>query len=265
VDTRVRIIKGTKSFQSDSKTRALFNNLNLEVNTGEILAICGLSGSGKTTLLRTVMGLESLDSGEVLIGEMQPTRVYPKLGYVVQDYTQSLLPWLTAQANVAFSLIGQVKSRKERAARAIDALKLVGMSEARRKRPWQLSGGMQQRVAIARALAIEPKVLCLDEPFGSLDSQTRMELQDMLLRLVEDRQITTILVTHDVEEAIYMSNRVMVLGPGGSDPLFFKINLDSPRDQLISRSSKAFIDLRVEILKVLRANKANEFDLELEK
>jgi NitT/TauT family transport system ATP-binding protein len=166
---------------------------------------------------------------------------------VFQDYSRSLFPWLNVIRNVLFPLRGVGLSRAERVARAEDALHEVGLDDAARKFPWQLSGGMQQRVAIARALVSDPEILLLDEPFASVDALTRAELQDLLLR-VHNRRMTIVHVTHDIDEAVYLADRVLILSsPPGRVVASVDVEIARPRVQTTTRSSQRFLDVRNEI------------------
>jgi sulfonate transport system ATP-binding protein len=199
-----------------------------EINIGEIVAVIGGSGCGKSTLLRAIAGLDPATSGAITLARAPITAPHPKIGIIFQE--PRLLPWLTVIDNVAFGL-GELPKR-ERRARAVAALKRVGLSEKADVWPRELSGGQAQRVAIARALVPQPEVLLLDEPFSALDAFTRRDLQDHLLDLWADTRPTLVLVTHDVDEAVVLADRVIVMRPRPGR-LFeeISVNLGRPRDR----------------------------------
>lgn len=190
----------------------VLNHFNGNINPGEIVALCGVSGAGKSTLLRIIAGLQAASSGSVTLDGTVVTRPPEALGYLVQNYSQSLFPWFTVHGNLRLALTRTRIPRAEWLERIDQVLRDVGLGEMGDRYPWQLSGGMQQRVALARALVREPRLLLLDEPFASVDAFARMDLEDLTRRLVARHGITTILVTHDLHEAIYMSDRVLVVG-----------------------------------------------------
>lgn len=234
----------SKTYSSQGKDEEVFSELTFSLARGEFLGICGKSGTGKTTLLRIISGLLQPDRGSVLIEGQNPRNHYPKIGFVSQEYSKSLFSWFRVDTNIALSLISTGLNKKERYKIANFWLTEVGLINSARKFPWQLSGGMQQRVAIARALAPNPKLLCLDEPFGALDAHTRSELQDLVLALSEKHSVTCVLVTHDLDEAIYMSDKVLVL-PGGGKPIrWLEVPLGKPRHQEKTRSTSMYLELR---------------------
>ena len=187
-----------------------------QVAEGELVSIVGPSGCGKSTLLRCVAGLLSPTAGQVVLRGEPVEHVPDRLGVVFQEYGRSLYPWLTVRDNVALPLrrpaSGARLTQRRQAARG--SLAAVGLTGVSGRYPWQLSGGMQQRVALARALACDPVLLLMDEPFGSVDAQTREDLEDLVLRVRQERGITILLVTHDIDESVYVGDRVIVLTPG---------------------------------------------------
>lgn len=243
----------TKTFEDSGKRVKVLKDVSLGIAEGEIIAVCGRSGVGKSTLLRIVAGLDDPSSGLVSIGGKSPRQNYPKVGFVNQDYSRSLLPWLSAQSNVAITLLSQNLSRTERGQISLKWLHEVGLFSESGKKPWQLSGGMQQRVALARALASSPILLCLDEPFASLDPLAREELQDLVLSIAKRNKVTTVLVTHDVEEAIYMSDRVFLLDHKSKEIDEFEVLLPWPRNQMTTREDPKFASLKARLLTLLRA------------
>ena len=231
----------------------VIQGLDLHVRRGEFVCVVGPSGCGKTTLLRAVTGLAEREAGIVQICGRDVHGPAPEIGVVFQEYGRSLLPWLTVRRNVELPLRYQRLSRTEVRSRCEEALRAVGLWDARDKHPWQLSGGMQQRVAIARALAYRPELLVMDEPFASVDAQTRAELEDLLLSLWEQQQMTVVLVTHDIDEAIYLADKVVVLDSGPSRVLeVLSLDLDRPRDQIRTKAEKRFSDARARVFDLLR-------------
>jgi NitT/TauT family transport system ATP-binding protein len=231
---------------------AAVDQLSFTVDAGELACIVGPSGCGKSTLLRAIAGLLAPGGGSVLL-HGSPVRGVPgDLAVVFQDYSRSLFPWLTVQSNVEFPLRGRT-TRAERRELARAALAQVGLAAAAHKHPRQLSGGMQQRVDLARALAYRPALLLLDEPFASVDAQTRFELEDLLLRVHAEQGTTMLLVTHDIDEAVYLGDRVLVLSPTPARLLAdIPVHLPASRDQITTRESETFVELRSEVARILR-------------
>lgn len=222
-------VKGGK-YQEDYLLHVL-KRLSFEVYEGEIVSLIGESGCGKTTLLRIIQGLIRRDAGAIKVEGNTVTGPGRDRGYVFQQ--SNLLPWRTARANVEFGLELQGVPRKQRHDRAQQLLELVGLGQSGEQFPHQLSGGMQQRVNLARALAIDPAILLMDEPFSALDAQTREVLQKEMLRIQAETRKTILFVTHDLDEAIYVSNRVIVLGakPGRIKEII-EVPFTSPRPEL---------------------------------
>jgi NitT/TauT family transport system ATP-binding protein len=243
-----------------SKTYATANGgfkaiewLDFEVSAGEFLCIVGPSGAGKTTLLRCIAGLLPLTSGEVSLNGEAVNGPPREMAVVFQDYSRSLLPWMTVEANVALPLKNKGMRRADYRHAAGQALESVGLRQYLQHYPWQLSGGMQQRVAIARALAYNPKVLLMDEPFASVDAQTRADLEDLMLRLRREFAVTVVFVTHDIDEAVYLADRVIVLT---HNPCRIRdtvaIDLPQPRDQIATKQLTQFGVTRARILQEIR-------------
>jgi NitT/TauT family transport system ATP-binding protein len=225
--------------------RRIIDGLSFGVAPGEFACVVGPSGCGKTTLLRLVSGLLPAGEGEVRrfgAAVKSPSR---EVAVVFQDYGRALLPWRTAAGNIGLALEAIGLSRHERSMRVGALLEKVGLAGHGDKYPAQLSGGMQQRVQIARCLAQEPRILLMDEPFGALDALTRQELQDEITRLVKDSGATTLFVTHDLDEAIYLGDRVFALeaNPGRLAEII-DVDLPRPRDQLVTREQPEFLRLR---------------------
>ena len=229
-----------KSFASEQGGRTdAIGSVGFAVTRGEFVAIVGPSGCGKTTLLRAVAGLLKPDRGTVSF-DGRPVRSVPEgCGVVFQEYNRSLFPWMSVHRNVEFGL--SKVARRERAERVEQSLARVGMSDVAGHYPWQLSGGMQQRVAIARALAIHPRMLLMDEPFASVDAQTRIKLELMTAQISTELGLTTLLITHDIDEAIFLADRVIVLSPRPSRVLTeVVVDLPRPRDELETKADERF-------------------------
>jgi len=244
----LRVQNVSKSFPSpdDPLTRRqALSNISLSIAPGELVSLIGPSGCGKSTLLRLIAGLDSPDSGELLVGSDPINEPSAERGLVFQD--PNLFPWLPVRRNIEAGLVARRVLREKR--NEVDEfMRLVGLEAFADAYPHHLSGGMAQRVALARALINHPKVLLLDEPLGALDAFTRMRLQDEVLRLWENRRTTMLLVTHDIDEAIYMSDCILVMTPApGRIDRKIEIRLSRPRD----RTSESFLRLRSDILEHL--------------
>ncbi|MFG3256787.1 ABC transporter ATP-binding protein [Streptomyces sp. NPDC048172] len=231
----------------------VLRDIGLSVPDGQLLTLVGPSGCGKSTLLRCVAGLTRPTSGRIVLDGTPVDRVPDRLGVVFQDYSRSLFPWLSVRDNVALPLRRQGLDRARRHEEAARMLDQVGLADTGRQRPWQLSGGMQQRVALARALAARPALLLMDEPFGALDAQTREDLEDLLLRLHRSEGMTVLFVTHDIDESVYVGDRVVVLAPGpGRVHADLPVGLPAERDQIGTRGLPAFTELRTEVGRAVR-------------
>jgi len=233
LDPVVRIEGLAFSYPGDRKHNIVLQDVGLEVRHGEFIALVGQSGAGKSTLLRVIAGLVPAVRGHVHVEPRQETDCR-EIGFVFQD--SRLLPWRKVLGNVEYGLEGLVKSRPERHRRALAALELVGLSDYADRWPHHLSGGQRQRVGLARALAVRPSLLLMDEPFGALDPATRHGLQDQLLAIQQETGTSIIFVTHDIEEATYLADRVIVLG-GTPARILRELQVDSPRPR--SRSDLA--------------------------
>ncbi len=228
-------------------------DLDLHVDAGALVSIVGPSGCGKSTMLRCVAGLQAPAAGRILLDGRPVEGVPGDLAVVFQDYSRSLYPWLTVRDNAALPLRRRSLPRPQRRAAAEAALASVGLSGLADRHPGQLSGGMQQRVSIARALAYRPRLLLMDEPFGSVDAQTREELEDLLLDIRASTEVTILLVTHDIDESVYVGDRVVVLGGApGRIRADLPVPLPSPRDQITTRESPEFVALRAEVGRQVR-------------
>ncbi len=243
----------SKAYGEGSARTQVLNNINLRIKEGEFIAIVGFSGSGKTTLISTIAGLIQADSGEVLKQGKPITTPGPDRGVVFQNY--SLMPWLTVYENVALAVDEIFKDwpKAQRKTHTEKYVKMVNLGAAMNKKPAELSGGMRQRVNVARALAANPDILLLDEPLSALDALTRGMLQDEILQIWEQEKKTVILITNDVDEAIYMADRVIPLNPGPNATLGpdFMVNIDRPRNRTELNHNEAFKKCRADITQYL--------------
>ena len=232
----------------DFGTRRIIHRLSFSIGRGEIVSVVGPSGCGKTTLLRLVTGLVRPTRGAVRREGVAVDGPAPDVAIVFQDYANALLPWRSVAGNVSLALEAARMPAAQRAPRIAELLAKVGLTAHADKFPRQLSGGMQQRLQIARCLAQEPAVLLMDEPFGALDAMTRQDLQDEMLRLVRETGTTVLFITHDLDEAIYLSDTVVALraNPGDASSLAqtFDVRLPRPRNQLATREDPEFLRLR---------------------
>jgi NitT/TauT family transport system ATP-binding protein len=242
------------TYRRGNATHLAIDGINLKAAPGELVSIVGPSGCGKSTLLRCIAGLIRPTRGSVTLSGAPVDKVPDGLAVVFQDYSRSLYPWLTVRDNVALPLRRTQLNRARRREAALAALADVGLADAAGRHPWQLSGGMQQRVAIARALACHPVLLLMDEPFGSVDAQTREDLEDLVLRLRRDRGITILIITHDIDESVYVGDRVVVLTPGpGRVRADLPADLPEPRDQITTKEHPGFVHLRTEVSRLVRS------------
>ena len=254
-ETGVTVLVVRKLRHAYAPAQVAIADLTFEVSAGEIVSIVGPSGCGKTTLLKVLAGLLSPTDGTILFQAKAVKGVPPGLAMVFQEYSRSLLPWTTVSANIELPLRYQRVDARERLRRVFESLEAVGLSGFGNRYPWQLSGGMQQRVAIARALAYQPKLLLMDEPFASVDAQTRADLEDLVATVRDRFDITIVLVTHDIDEAVYLSDRVVVLSKAPSTVLAdIDIDLARPRDQIATKASDQFVAKRAEVARLIRRN-----------
>lgn len=225
-------------------------DVSFAVEKGQTLAIVGPSGCGKTTLLRTLAGLLQPDKGEIRVEGKPVHGVTAGLSVVFQEYNRSLFPWLTIEKNVGFGLHGI--SRTERRERSLRALEQVGLGDVGHLHPWQVSGGMQQRVAIARSIAVAPRVLLMDEPFASVDAQTRWSLEELTMSIARELSLACIVITHDIDEAVLMSHRVIVLSHRPSRVVAnLDIDLAWPRDELTTKADPKFSEYRALVYELI--------------
>jgi len=239
-------VRGVKKvYEGRGRTVEALRNLTFTVDEGELVCIVGPSGAGKTTLLRCIAGLLLTTEGEVVLKGERITEPPRGMAVVFQEYGRSLFPWLTVRQNVELPLKERKVGKAERKRLVEGALEAVGLSDVCEAHPWQLSGGMQQRVAIARAVAYEPQVLLMDEPFAAVDAQTRADLEDLMRTLWHRLGLTVLFVTHDIDEAVYLGQRVLVLSSSPTIVLEdVTIDLPDERNQLSTRSHPRFAELR---------------------
>jgi nitrate/nitrite transport system ATP-binding protein len=250
----LRIDHVDKSFTRGSVTSQVLKDVDLSIGRGEYVSIIGHSGCGKSTLLNLIAGLTPVTSGAVLLEDKEVNAPGPERAVVFQNH--SLLPWLTVYDNVRMGVdkvFGRLKSRTERHDWTMTNLDLVQMGHAKDKRPAEISGGMKQRVGIARALAMEPKVLLLDEPFGALDALTRAHLQDEVMKIHAKLGNTVIMITHDVDEAVLLSDRIVMMtnGPAARIGEVLSVDLDRPRARLECVKNPEYLRCREAVMRFL--------------
>src|SRR5215207_9292929 len=247
-----------KVYDGHGRSVEALRELTVSVEASELVCVVGPSGCGKTTLLRCVAGLLEPTAGEVLLQGDRVAGPPPDLAVVFQEYGRSLFPWMTVRANVELPLRSKRLPRDRRDQLVGGALAAVDLGDVHGAYPWQLSGGMQQRVAIARAVAYEPQVLLMDEPFAAVDAQTRADLEDLIRDIWHRFQVTTLFVTHDIDEAVYLGQRVLILS---SSPTVVRedlaVDLPDERDQLTTRSSPRFAELRAQVYSQIHRPKAD--------
>ncbi|MGW3997042.1 ABC transporter ATP-binding protein [Amycolatopsis sp. NPDC004772] len=259
MSTMLEVAGLSHTYGAGAKAHTAVNNLSFTVEAGQLASIVGPSGCGKSTLLRCIAGLTRPTAGTVSLHGDRVSGVPDDLAVVFQDYSRSLFPWLSVQKNVEFPLRWRPISKAERRARAAEALEQVGLSGVGGKYPWQLSGGMQQRVSIARALASRPALLLMDEPFASVDAQTRFELEDLTRRVQREQGSTVLVVTHDIDESVYLSDRVLVLSKSPASIVAdLPVGLPAARDQITTRESAEFVTLRGEVARLLHGGSPEE-------
>jgi nitrate/nitrite transport system ATP-binding protein len=243
-----------QTFDTKKGKFVALRDIDLDIRQGEFIALIGHSGCGKSTLLNLIAGLTKPTSGVLLCDGREIAGPGPERGVVFQNH--SLLPWLTCYDNVYLAVervFGQKEGKAKLKARTQAALALVGLTHAEAKFPHEISGGMKQRVGIARALSMEPKVLLMDEPFGALDALTRAKLQDELMKICEVTKATVVMVTHDVDEAVLLSDRIVMMtnGPAASIGEILEVKLPRPRDRLVLAHDPDYIDCRAAVLEFL--------------
>jgi NitT/TauT family transport system ATP-binding protein len=242
-----------KVYGEGAKATHAIAEISFEVADGEFVCVVGPSGCGKTTLLKCVAGLLSPSQGEVLLRGKAVTKPPEELALVFQDYSRSLMPWASVGNNVLLPLRHKKLSRSERKTLVDESLAAVDLTRFTDHYPWQLSGGMQQRVAIARALAYQPSILLMDEPFASVDAQTRGDLEDLILRVRDEYGITILFVTHDIDESVYLAERVVVLTHSPTQVKeIVPVHLPRPRDQIATKELAEFTHLRGHVYRLIK-------------
>ncbi|MCZ2806738.1 ABC transporter ATP-binding protein [Modestobacter sp. VKM Ac-2983] len=250
-----------KTYTGSGRTVEAVRDLTFSVGDGELVCIVGPSGAGKTTLLKCIAGLLEPTAGTVTLAGARVDGPPEAMAVVFQEYGRSLYPWMTVEGNVELPLKQKKLDKARRRELVRDALEAVGLADVHSAYPWQLSGGMQQRVAIARAVAYEPKVLLMDEPFAAVDAQTRADLEDLIRSLWHKLGVTILFVTHDIDESVYLGQRVLVLS---SSPTVIMedltIDLPDERTQLETRSSPRFAELRGHVYEQIQLAKHRKGD-----
>jgi NitT/TauT family transport system ATP-binding protein len=247
-------IKGLgKTYGSGPTATHAVGDVTFAVDEGEFVCVVGPSGCGKTTLLKCIAGLLRPSAGEVLLRGRRVVEPPESMALVFQEYSRSLMPWMSVRNNVLLPLRHKRLSKHERTSLVEDALGAVGLVRSMDRYPWQLSGGMQQRVAIARALAYQPSVLLMDEPCASVDAQTRGDLEDLVLRVRDEFGITILFVTHDIDESVYLSDRVVVLTHSPTEVKeVVAVGLPRPRDQIATKELSEFARLRGHVYRLIK-------------
>ena len=242
-----------KSYGSGSQITEALRSISFSIAERELVCVVGPSGCGKTTLLKCIAGLMRPTRGEVVLHGQRVTAPPEEMAVVFQEYNRSLMPWSTVRNNVLLPLRHKKLAKAERTRLVEQALEAVGLTRFIDHYPWQLSGGMQQRVAIARALAYQPSILLMDEPFASVDAQTRGDLEDLVLQVRDEFGITILFVTHDIDESVYLSDRIVVLTHA---PTVVKelvgVDLPSPRDQIATKELPEFAHLRAYVYRLVK-------------
>jgi NitT/TauT family transport system ATP-binding protein len=247
-----------KVYRSGSREVEALRDLTFTVDDGDLVCLVGPSGCGKTTLLRCIAGLLAPTGGQVRLDGRPVAGPPPGMAVVFQDYGRSLFPWMSVHDNVELPLKQKKLPRQRRRELVAEALTAVGLDGTESAYPWQLSGGMQQRVAIARAVAYEPTILLMDEPFAAVDAQTRADLEDLVRSLWQRLGVTILFVTHDIDEAVYLGQRVIMLS---ASPTIVQadlaVDLPGERDQLHTRADPVFTALRTRVYEQIQAAKRN--------
>ncbi len=252
-----------KIYAGRGRTVEAVRNLTFSVGHNELVCIVGPSGAGKTTLLKIIAGLLEPTAGSVVLDGMPVTRPPESMAVVFQEYGRSLYPWYSIEKNVELPLKQKKLPKARRRELVHDALEAVGLGDVHQAYPWQLSGGMQQRVAIARAVAYQPKVLLMDEPFAAVDAQTRADLEDLVRSLWHRLGTTILFVTHDIDESVYLGQRVLVLSSSPTVVMEdLAIDLPEERTQLETRSGRRFAELRHHVYEQIQLAKKRKGDAE---
>ena len=253
-----------KTYGTGEKATHAIADVSFAVEDGEFVCVVGPSGCGKTTLLKCVGGLLSPGQGEVLLRGRKVTSPPEEMALVFQEYGRSLMPWSSVWNNVLLPLRHKKLSGNERKKLVEEALGAVDLTRFSHHYPWQLSGGMQQRVAIARALAYQPSILLMDEPFASVDAQTRGDLEDLILQVREEFAVTIVFVTHDIDESVYLSDRVVVLTHAPTEVKeIIAVDLPFPRDQITTKELPEFAHLRGHVYRLIKRDQVEPAELAL--
>jgi NitT/TauT family transport system ATP-binding protein len=238
--------------EGDGATHAI-GEVSFEIGEKEFVCVVGPSGCGKTTLLKCICGLLAPSSGSVSLRDRQVVEPPKEMALVFQDYSRSLLPWMSVRGNVTLPLRHKRLEKPERTRLVEEAVEAVGLTRFIDRYPWELSGGMQQRVAIARALAYQPEILLMDEPFASVDAQTRGDLEDLILQVRERYGVTILFVTHDIDESVYLADRIVVLSPAPTTVKeILPVDLPHPRDQVETKELQEFARLRAHVYRLIK-------------
>ncbi len=238
--------------EGEDATHAI-GSISFTVSEKEFVCVVGPSGCGKTTLLKCMSGLLAPSTGSVELRGRGVTEPPPEMALVFQEYSRSLLPWMSVRGNVTLPLRHKKLGKDETARLVEEAIEAVGLTRFIDRFPWELSGGMQQRVAIARALAYQPEILLMDEPFASVDAQTRGDLEDLVLRVREQYGVTVLFVTHDIDESVYMADRIIVLTPSPTEVReVLSVDLPHPRDQVDTKELPEFARLRAHVYRLIK-------------
>ena len=252
-DLMLEIGNLAKTYGSGEKETQALRDVSFVVEDGEFVCVVGPSGCGKTTLLKCVAGLLRPTRGDIILRGKRVTEPPEEMALVFQEYGRSLMPWASVRNNVLLPLRHKPLGRDERRRLVDEALESVGLTRFIDHYPWQLSGGMQQRVAIARALAYQPSILLMDEPFASVDAQTRADLEDLVLRVREEYGITILFVTHDIDESVYLADRVVVLTHSPTEVKeIVQVDLGRPRDQIATKELPEFLHLRGHVYRLIK-------------
>ncbi len=250
-----------KTYGVGEKATEAIADISFTVEEREFVCVVGPSGCGKTTLLKCIAGLMEPSHGTVVLRGKRITQPPEEMALVFQEYNRSLMPWSTVRNNVLMPLRHKRLTRSERTILVEESLEAVGLTRFIDHYPWQLSGGMQQRVAIARALAYQPLILLMDEPFASVDAQTRGDLEDLVLQVREQYGITILFVTHDIDESVYLSDRIVVLTHSPTTVReILPVEIAFPRDQIATKEQAEFTHLRAHVYRLIRRELASEPD-----
>ncbi|MGH2968790.1 MAG: ABC transporter ATP-binding protein [Solirubrobacteraceae bacterium] len=242
-----------KTYGEGGDATHAIGDLTFGIGEKEFVCVVGPSGCGKTTLLKCMSGLLEPSTGAVELKGTRVTRPPEEMALVFQEYSRSLLPWMSVRGNVTLPLHHKRLAKAERARLVEQAVEAVGLTGFIERYPWELSGGMQQRVAIARALAYQPEILLMDEPFASVDAQTRGDLEDLILKVREQFGVTILFVTHDIDESVYLADRIVVLTPSPTEVReVLNVDLPHPRDQVETKELPEFARLRAHVYRLIK-------------